>query len=54
MTLSCADRRCPELFQIMARTQEKSLTNEQVAALSYNERLLMLNLNPVDVAEHFQ
>lgn len=37
MTLSCADLRWPELFQIIARTQGKNLTDEQVDALSYNE-----------------
>ena len=54
MTLSCADLGWPELFQIIARTQGKNLTNEQVTALSYNERCSMLNLNPVVVAKHFQ
>ena len=53
MTLSCADLRWPELFQIIARTQGKNLTDEQVEAMSYNERCSMLNLNPV-VAKHFQ
>ena len=54
MTLSCADLRWPELFQIIARTQGKNLTNEQVTALSYNERCSIYNLNPVVVAKHFQ
>ena len=54
MTLSCADLRWPELFQIIAKTQGKNLTDEQVDALSYNERCAMLNLNPVVVAKHFQ
>ena len=54
MTLSCADLRWPELFQIIARTQGKNMTDEQVEALSYNERCSMLNLNPVVVAKHFQ
>ena len=44
MTLSCADLRWPELFQIIARTQGKNMTDEQVEALSYNERCSMLNL----------
>ena len=51
---SCADLRWPELFQIIARTQGKNMTDEQVEALSYNERCSMLNLNPVAVAKHFQ
>jgi hypothetical protein len=54
MTLSCADLRWPELFQIVARTQGKNLTDEQVQALSYVERCQMLNANPVVVAKHFQ
>ena len=54
MTLSCADLRWPELFQIIARTQGLNLTDEQLEALSYNERCSMLNLNPVIVAKHFQ
>ena len=37
MTLSCADLRWPELFQIIARTQGKNMTDEQAEALSYNE-----------------
>lgn len=54
MTLSCADLRWPELFQIISRTQGLNLTDTQVDALSYNERCSMLNLNPVVVAKHFQ
>ena len=33
MTLSCADLRWPELFQIIARTQGKNMTDEQVKAI---------------------
>ena len=54
MTLSCADLRWPELFQIIARIQGKMMTNEEVDALSYNEKCQMVNLNPVVVAKHFQ
>ena len=54
MTLSCADLRWSELFQIIAKTQGKNITEEQIEALSYNERCSMLNLNPVVVAKHFQ
>ena len=54
MTLSCADLRWPELFQIIARTQGLNLTEEKIEALSYSERCSMLNLNPVVVAKHFQ
>ena len=54
MTLSCADLRWPELFQIVARTQGKNQSEEEVKALSYVERFQMLNANPVVVAKHFQ
>ena len=54
MTLSCADLRWPELFQIIARTNGKNMTAEEVEALSYDERCRLLNLNPVIVAKHFQ
>ena len=30
------------------------MTDEEIEALSYNERCSMLNLNPVVVAKHFQ
>ena len=30
------------------------MANEEIEALSYNERCAMLNLNPVVVAKHFQ
>ena len=54
MTLSCADFRWPELFQVIAKTQGLNLTDEEIEALSYNERCSMINLNPVVVAKHFQ
>jgi DNA replication protein DnaC len=54
LTLSCADLRWPELFQIIARCQGMNMTDEQVEELSYIERCSMLNLNPVIVAKHFQ
>ena len=54
MTLSCADLRWPELFQIISRMQGKDITNEEVDALSYDEKCKMLNLNLVIVAKHFQ
>jgi hypothetical protein len=47
MTLSCADLRWSELFQIVGRTLGKNITEEQVEALSYVEGCEMLNTNPV-------
>ena len=35
MTLSCADLRWPELFQIIYRMQGKDITDEEVDALLY-------------------
>ena len=35
MTLSCADLRWPELFQIIAKTKGHDLSDEEVEALSY-------------------
>ena len=54
VTLSCADLKWPELLQILARIQGNDLPDEQVDALSYNEKCQMLNLNPVVVTKHFQ
>ena len=54
MTLSCADLRWPELFQIISRTNGTNMTDEEVDALPYDERCRLLNLNPVIVAKHFQ
>ena len=39
VTLSCADLRWPELFQIIARANGKNMTAEEVETLSYNEKL---------------
>ena len=54
LTLSCADLRWPELFQIIAKTRGHNMTDEEVEDLSYHERCSMLNFNPVIVTKHFQ
>ena len=54
MTLSCADLRWPELFQILSRIRGVNMTDEEVDALSYSEKCSLLNVNPVIVAKHFQ
>lgn len=41
-TLSCADLRWPELFQIIARKQGRSMSNEEVEGLSYSENVKCL------------
>ena len=38
MTFSCADLKWSELFQIIAKTQGKNITEEKIEALSYNEQ----------------
>ena len=45
MTLSCADLRWPELFHIIAKMQGRSMCNEEVEGLSYNEKCQMLDMN---------
>ena len=40
MTLSCADLRWPELFQIIARMQGKDVTDEEVDALSFQRYIV--------------
>ena len=54
MTLSSADLRWPELFQIISRIQGKDIADEEVDALCYDEKYEMPNLNPVIVAKHSQ
>ena len=54
MTLSGADLRWPELFQILSRIDGKNLTDEEIDELTYEEKCKMINLNPVVVAKHFQ
>ena len=54
MTLSSADLGWPELFQIISRIQGKDIPDEEVDALSYDEKCEMLNLNPVIVEKYFQ
>ena len=54
MTLSCADLRWPELFKVVARTQGRDITEDDIEVLSYVERCQMLNANPVVTAKHFQ
>ena len=43
-----------ELFKIVARTQGKDITEDEIEALSYIERCQLLNANPVVTAKHFQ
>ena len=54
MTLSCADLRWPELFEIIARTSGIDMSADDIEQMSYDDRCKMLNLNHVLVAKHFQ
>ena len=49
MTLSCADLRWPELFQIISRIQGQDITDEEVDALSY-DCLLYTSPSPRDLS----
>ena len=54
MTLSCADLRWTELFEILLRVNRQEMADKEIENLSYNEKCSLLNLNPVIVAKHFQ
>ena len=54
LTLSYADLRWKELYEILSKLQGKELSAEEIDALTYEERCKMLNSNLVVVAKHFQ
>ena len=51
LTLSCADLRWDELVSIISKLNSTDVT---VKDLSYHDRCITLNSNPVLVARHFQ
>ena len=53
ITLSAADMSWPELFHIIARQNGQLLTDEDIAAMSYEEKASMLRNDPVLAARHF-
>ena len=53
LTLSAADMQWPELFRIIAQQNGRSLTDDDIAALSYDEKSSMLRNDPVLAARHF-
>ena len=53
ITLSAADMSWPELFRIIARQNGQLLTDEDIAAMSYEEKASMLRNDPVLAARHF-
>ena len=54
MTLSCADLRWNEIYKILSKLKGREMTDDEIAAMSYDEKCKMLNSNPVVVAKHFQ
>ena len=53
-TLSAADMKWPDIIQIIARQYGVSYSDEDVAALSFDEKSNWLRRNPVTAARHFQ
>ena len=53
-TLSAADMKWPDMIQIIARQYGVSYSDEDVAALSFDEKSNWLRRNPVTAARHFQ
>ena len=54
MTLSCADLRWNEIHKILSKLKCREMTDDEIAAMSYDEKCKMLNSNPVVIAKHFQ
>lgn len=53
-TLSAADMKWLDMIQIIARQYSVSYSDEDVQALSYDEKCSWLRRNPVTAARHFQ
>ena len=53
-TLSAADMKWPDMIQIIARQYGVNYSDEDVAALSFDEKSNWLRRNPVTAARHFQ
>ena len=54
MTFSCADLRWNEIYKILSKLQGRELSDEEIDAMSCDEKCKMLNFNPVVAAKHFQ
>ena len=52
MTLSYL--RWNEIYKILSKLKGREMTDDEIAAMSHDEKCKMLNPNPVVVAEHFQ
>ena len=53
-TLSAADMKWPDIIQTIARQYGVIFTDEQVAALSYEDKSNWIKQNPVTAARHYQ
>ena len=53
LTLSSADMSWPELFRIIGQQSGRSMTDDDIAALSYDEKSSMLRNDPVLAVQHF-
>ena len=53
LTLSSADMSWPGLFRIIGQQSGRSMTDDDIAALSYDEKLSMLRNDPVLATRHF-
>ena len=53
LTLSAADMRWPELFQIISEQNGKKMTADDIAAMGYEQKAAMLRNDPVLAARHF-
>ena len=53
-TLSAADMQWPDVIQTIAKQYGSTFTDEEVAAMSFEEKSKWLSQNPVTAARHFQ
>ena len=53
-TLTAADMKWPDIIQTIARQYGQNYTDDEVAALSFDEKSKWIRRNPVTAARHFQ
>ena len=53
-TLSAADLKWPDMIQTIARQYDIQYTDDEVAALSFDEKSNWLKRNPVTAARHYR
>ena len=54
LTLSAADMQWPEIIQSIAHQHGKVYTNDEIAAMAWEEKSMWLRTNPVTAARQFQ